>query len=86
MTIQYKTKGVCSRQMNVKMENGVIQKVDILGGCAGNSQGVARLVEGMDIDDVIARTEGINCGFRPTSCPDQLARALKQYKAEQVGR
>lgn len=86
MTIQYKTKGVCSRQMNVKMENGVIQKVDILGGCAGNSQGVARLVEGMDIDDVIARTEGINCGFRPTSCPDQLARALKQYKAEQAGR
>lgn len=86
MTIQYKTKGVCSRQMNVKIENGVIQKVDILGGCAGNSQGVARLVEGMDIDDVIARTEGINCGFRPTSCPDQLARALKQYKAEQAGR
>ena len=86
MTIQYKTKGVCSRQMNVKMENGVIQKVDILGGCAGNSQGVARLVDGMDIDDVIARTEGINCGFRPTSCPDQLARALKQYKAEQAGR
>ncbi|MFR4757062.1 MAG: TIGR03905 family TSCPD domain-containing protein [Evtepia gabavorous] len=55
MTIQYKTKGVCSRQMNVKMENGVIQKVDILGGCAGNSQGVARLVEGMRAEDAIRR-------------------------------
>ena len=80
MTIQYKTKGVCSRQMNVKMENGVIQKVDILGGCAGNSQGVARLVEGMEVDEAIRRLDGIQCGPRPTSCPDQLARALKQFK------
>ena len=55
MTIQYKTKGVCSRQMNVKIENGVIQKVDILGGCAGNSQGVARLVEGMRAEDAIEK-------------------------------
>mgnify|MGYP000329535332 CR=1 FL=1 len=82
MTIQYKTKGVCSRQMNVKIENGVIQKVDILGGCAGNSQGVARLVEGMEVDEAIRRLDGIRCGGKPTSCPDQLAQALKQYKGE----
>ena len=80
MTIQYKTKGVCSRQMNVKMENGVIQKVDILGGCAGNSQGVARLVEGMRVDDVIRLLKGIQCRAG-TSCPDQLARALERIRA-----
>ena len=68
MTIQYKTKGVCSRQMNVKMENGVIQKVDILGGCAGNSQGVARLVEGMRAEDAIEKIAGIRCGNKATSC------------------
>ena len=78
MTIQYKTKGVCSRQMNVKMENGVIQKVDILGGCAGNSQGVARLVEGMRAEDAIEKIAGIRCGNKATSCPDQLARALEE--------
>ena len=76
MTIQYKTKGVCSRQMNVKMENGVIQKVDILGGCAGNSQGVARLVEGMRAEDAIEKIAGIRCGNKATSCPDQLSKAL----------
>ena len=80
MTIQYKTKGVCSRQMNVKIENGVIQKVDILGGCAGNSQGVARLVEGMRVDEVIHRLKGIQCRAG-TSCPDQLARALERMRA-----
>ena len=80
MTIQYKTKGVCSRQMNVKIENGVIQKVDILGGCAGNSQGVARLVEGMRVDDVIRLLKGIQCRAG-TSCPDQLARALERIRA-----
>ena len=75
MTIQYKTKGVCSRQMNVKMENGVIQKVDILGGCAGNSQGVARLVEGMRAEDAIEKIAGIRCGNKATSCPDLPRRA-----------
>ena len=69
MTIQYKTKGVCSRQMNVKIENGVIQKVDILGGCAGNSQGVARLVEGMRAEDAIEKIAGIRCGNKATSRP-----------------
>ena len=78
MTIQYKTKGVCSRQMNVKMENGVIQKVDILGGCAGNSQGVARLVEGMRAEDAIEK--------KATSCPDQLSKALQIALAEEAKR
>lgn len=77
MTIQYKTKGVCSRQMNVKMENGVIQKVDILGGCAGNSPGRGRLVEGMRAEDAIEKIAGIRCGNKATSCPDQLSKALQ---------
>ncbi|WP_313155722.1 TIGR03905 family TSCPD domain-containing protein, partial [Lacrimispora sp.] len=55
-------------------------QVQFVGGCSGNTQGVARLVEGMDVDEAIRRLEGIQCGFRPTSCPDQLAEALKQYK------
>ena len=76
MTIQYQTKGVCSRQMNVKLEKGVVQKVEIIGGCAGNSQGVSRLVEGMKAEDAIRKIEGIRCGFKDTSCPDQLARNL----------
>ena len=84
--MKYKTQGVCSREISFEVENNKLKNVKFVGGCAGNTQGVARLVEGMDIDDVIARPEGINCGFRPTSCPDQLARALKQYKAEQAGR
>ena len=84
MTIQYKTKGVCSRQMNVKMENGVIQKVDILGGCAGNSQGVARL--GMRAEDAIEKIAGIRCGNKATSCPDQLSKALQIALAEEAKR
>ena len=79
MTIQYKTKGVCSQQMNVKIEDGVVQKVEIVGGCHGNSQGVARLVEGM-------RMRGIQCGFKPTSCPDQLSKALQIALAEEAKR
>ena len=81
MTIQYKTKGVCSRQMNVKMENGVI-----LGGCAGNSQGVARLVEGMRAEDAIEKIAGIRCGNKATSCPDQLSKALQIALAEEAKR
>ena len=84
--MRYKTKGVCSQEITFDVQDNKLTNVQFVGGCAGNTQGVARLVEGMDIHDVIARTEGIYCGFRPTSCPDQLARALKQYKAEQVGR
>ena len=82
MTIQYQTKGVCSRQMNVQLEDGVVQKVEIIGGCAGNSQGVARLVEGMRAEDAIRKIEGIRCGFKNTSCPDQLAIALGEALAQ----
>ena len=86
MTIQYQTKGVCSRQMNVKLEQGVVQKVEIIGGCAGNSQGVARLVEGMKAEYAIRKLEGIRCGFKATSCPDQLSKALRIALAEEAKR
>ena len=82
MKITYIPKGVCSRQINIEVEDGVVQDVQYIGGCNGNLKGIGKLVEGMDIDEVINRVEGIQCGARPSSCPDQLARALKQYKAE----
>ena len=75
MTIQYKPKGVCSRLMNIEVEDGVIRHVEVVGGCNGNLQGVARLMEGMTPAD--ARLDGIRCGSKDTSCPDQLAQALK---------
>jgi uncharacterized protein (TIGR03905 family) len=86
MTIQYKTKGVCSQLMNVKVEDGVVQKVEILGGCNGNLQGISRLVEGMKAEDAIQRMEGIKCGYKATSCPDQLAKALRIALAEEAKR
>ena len=82
MTIQYKTRGTCSTHMTVEVEDGVVRSVRIQNGCSGNLQGISRLVEGMKVDDVIARLEGIRCGGKPTSCPDQLAQALKQAKAQ----
>lgn len=79
--ITYSTKGTCSRQIDIEInENGNIEKVRFNGGCSGNTQGVSALVEGMHIDEAIKRLEGIKCGPRPTSCPDQLARALKEFK------
>lgn len=86
MTIQYKTKGVCSQQMNVKIEDGVVQKVEIVGGCHGNSQGVARLVEGMRAEDAIQKIQGIRYGYKATSCPDQLSKALQIALAEEAKR
>ena len=77
----YKTKGVCSREINFEVEDNKVKNVQFVGGCSGNTQGVARLIDGMDIDEAISRIEGIQCGFRPTYCPDQLAQALKEYKA-----
>ena len=74
----YKTKGVCSREINFEVEDNKVKNVQFVGGCSGNTQGVARLIDGMDIDEAISRIEGIQCGFRPTSCPDQLAYALKK--------
>ena len=78
----YKTFGTCSREITFDVVDNKITNVSFLGGCNGNLQGISKLVEGMDIDEVIARVEGIKCGARQTSCPDQLAQALKMYKAE----
>ena len=78
MTIDYKTKGTCSSRMRIEVEDGVVRDIQITGGCDGNLQGLSRLVTGMEVEDVISRLEGIRCGFKPTSCPDQLAQALKE--------
>ena len=78
----YKTFGTCSREITFDVVDNKITNVSFLGGCNGNLQGISKLVEGMDIDEIIARVEGIKCGARQTSCPDQLAAALKQFKAE----
>ncbi|MBE6627398.1 MAG: TIGR03905 family TSCPD domain-containing protein [Ruminococcaceae bacterium] len=80
--MNYQTKGVCSRMIEIEIENDVIQKVRYHGGCSGNTQGVAALVRGMTVADAIERLEGIRCGFKSTSCPDQLAQALKEYLAK----
>lgn len=77
MTYTYRPQGVCSQRMEVEVEDGKILRVEVLGGCDGNLQGISRLVVGMDVDEAIRRMEGIRCGGKPTSCPDQLARALK---------
>ena len=73
---EYKTRGTCSRAIRITMTDGVIDDVAFVGGCAGNTTGVAALVKGMKAEDAIARLKGIRCGFKETSCPDQLARAL----------
>ena len=78
MTYEYTPKGVCSRKMVIEIEDGILKDIQIIGGCSGNLQGISSLVKGMPVDEVIARLEGINCGFKGTSCPDQLAQALKQ--------
>ncbi len=78
MTIDFKPRGVCSQRMIIEVEDGVVQSLQVRGGCNGNLQGISKLVEGMPVTEVIGRLEGIRCGFKPTSCPDQLAQALKQ--------
>ena len=78
--ITYSPKGVCSRLIELEIENDVIESCNFVGGCSGNTQGICALVKGMKVDEAIARLEGIRCGFRPTSCPDQLAKALKESK------
>ena len=80
--ISYTTKGVCSRRIEIDVENNVVTKVRFEGGCSGNTQGVAALVAGMTIDEAISRLSGIRCHTKPTSCPDQLATALREYKNE----
>lgn len=81
MKYTYKTKGVCSRSIDIDIEDDVVQSVSFVGGCNGNLQGIGSLVKGMKVDDVIARLQNIKCGFKNTSCPDQLAAALKEYKS-----
>ncbi|MCI6973481.1 MAG: TIGR03905 family TSCPD domain-containing protein [Clostridiales bacterium] len=73
----YRPKGVCSQLMEIDVEDGIIEKVVVKGGCSGNLQGISSLLVGMKAEDAIARMEGIRCGFKDTSCPDQLAKALK---------
>ena len=80
MEYTYESKGVCSYEMVINIDGDTIKKVNIKGGCAGNTVGVSRLVEGMQIDEAIKRLKGILCGMRGTSCPDQLARALEEIK------
>lgn len=79
MTINYLTRGVCARQIFIEIsDDGIIESVKFVGGCNGNTQGVSALVRGMEVEEAIERLEGIDCGGRGTSCPDQLANALKQ--------
>ena len=73
----YKTKGVCAQLINFDIVDGKLTNVSFVGGCNGNLQGISKLVEGMDANEAVARLEGIKCGFKKTSCPDQLAEAIK---------
>lgn len=79
--MRYKTSGVCAAAIDFDVEDGIVKNVKFLGGCNGNTQGIARLVEGMPVEEVISRLEGIQCGFKSTSCPDQLSKALKEWRA-----
>ena len=80
MQYEYKTKGTCSQRILFEIEEGKVKNVQYIGGCNGNLKGIGSLVDGMDVDEVISRLEGTTCGMKPTSCPDQLAQALKQAK------
>lgn len=82
MTLKYKPRGTCSTMMEVTVEDGIVQGVKITGGCNGNLQGISKLVQGMPVQEVINRLRGIRCGYRSTSCPDQLAIALSKCVEE----
>ena len=79
--IEFRPRGVCSQRMEIAVEDGIVRSLKVTGGCNGNLQGISRLVEGMPVEEVIRRLDGIRCGFKATSCPDQLAQALKQVNA-----
>ena len=81
MQYEYKTKGTCSQRIFFEIEDGKVKNVQFVGGCNGNLKGISQLIEGMDADEVISRLEGTTCGMKQTSCPDQLAKALKEAKA-----
>ena len=76
--MQYRPKGVCSQSIDFDIEDNKVKNVSFVGGCSGNLQGISRLIVGMDVNEAISRIEGIRCGFKSTSCPDQLAKALKE--------
>lgn len=82
MIVTFSPQGVCSKKMTLDLEGGIVRSLLVEGGCSGNSQGISSLVVGMPAEDVIARLEGIQCGFKSTSCPDQLAKALKAELAK----
>ena len=82
MKFKYKTHGTCSNSILFEIDDNKVHNVQFVGGCSGNTQGVSRLIEGMDVNEAISRIEGIQCGPRPTSCPDQLACALKKALTE----
>ncbi|MBR6573206.1 MAG: TIGR03905 family TSCPD domain-containing protein [Clostridia bacterium] len=82
MKFSYKTKGTCSYQINFSINNDIVNDVEFIGGCNGNTKGIAALVEGMKVDEVISRLSGIKCGMKATSCPDQLSHALQKAKSE----
>lgn len=77
--ITYTPRGVCSKRIDIEVENGIIENASFSGGCSGNTQGVCALLKGMSVEEAISRLEGIRCGFKSTSCPDQLSLALKEY-------
>ena len=81
MKVCYKTQGTCSSLIEVEVENGIVTDIHFTGGCNGNLQGISSLVKGMAVDEVIARLEGIQCGHRTTSCPDQLCKALRSLQS-----
>ena len=76
----YRPEGVCSTEMIFEIENNIVKSLKVINGCDGNLKGISELVKGMSIDDVIAKLKGIKCGFKSTSCPDQIARALEEFK------
>ncbi|MCD7815135.1 MAG: TIGR03905 family TSCPD domain-containing protein [Bacteroides sp.] len=80
MKYSYRTSGTCSSQIDLEVEDGILKEVHFIGGCNGNLKGISALVKGMKVEDVIARLEGIRCGYKPTSCPDQLCQALRAIR------
>ena len=84
MEYRFRPQGVCSQEMMVDIENGKIQKVEIIGGCAGNTVGISNLLVGMTVEEAIKRLKGIPCGYRGTSCPDQMAKGLEEIQKKIV--
>ncbi len=82
MKYTYKTQGTCSSSIDIEVENGIVSSVKFIGGCNGNLKGIAALCVGMKVEDIIERLQGIRCGFKSTSCPDQLAYALSKIKKD----